>query len=181
MSRTKDPLTCSCSCGGIDTEWHRYWECTKHVISRNGVRTLFPTLLATAQLTGIVPIGTALSLSDVAKVQKHVLDVVIATSEARLVLDQEDPINHGSGPDNDGCSHDHTDSTDDAHAAAAAAAQDVMRSHQSGSAVNRDKSSLAGLGTIQPLPPMSQEALDSLQEDPPLPSYCSGCAETAWR
>ena len=86
VSRSKDPATCSCSCGGIDTEWHRYWECTKHVASRNAVRILFPKLAGITQLTGIVPVGSCLSLTDTAMVQKHMLDVVIATSDAHLVL-----------------------------------------------------------------------------------------------
>ena len=162
MSRTKDPSTCACSCGGIDTEWHRYWECTKHVASRNGVRSLFPSLAPITQLTGIVPIGSSLSLGDIAKVQKHMVDVVIATSDAHLVLDNDAMPNHNL---DDQASTRDNNMIDDDHAAAAD--YDVMRSHQSGRGDISDRSRAAGLSYLHPLPPLPQEVLDTLQADPP--------------
>ena len=168
VSRTKDPATCSCSCGGIDAEWHRYWECTKHVASHNGVRSLIPRLPSITQLTGVMPLGCSLTLAEVAKIQKHMLDVVIATSEAHLVVDLGEQFDHALQSqvlDSDSHSHDPSDLTGDP--LAADASDDVTRPHQSGNTRYHDMCKLAGLGAIQPLPPLSQDAVDSLQEDPP--------------
>ena len=103
-----------------------------------------------------------MSLQDTAKVQKHMLDVVIATSDAHLVLDDAPPEGHDLALQ----AHS-TDNAmnDDDHAAAAD--NDIHRLHQVGRGTLNGNSGPADLSHIPPLPPLPQEVLDTLQDDPP--------------